>query len=54
MDVDGDVEGKLAQQFGCMGTVDREVLVREFQRILGPQQELSPQHCAFFLDMNNW
>ena len=52
MDVDGDVDGHLAQAFGCMGTVDREVLIRQFQQILG--RDLTADSCAFFLDMNNW
>lgn len=52
MDVDSDIDGQLMQQFLSMGTQDREVLVTEFQRLLGNQ--LNPSACAFFLDMNNW
>jgi hypothetical protein len=54
MDVDGDVDGTLAQAFGCMGTNDREVLVRQFQQLLGENHQVSADSCAFFLDMNNW
>jgi hypothetical protein len=54
MDVDGDVDGSLAQAFGCMGTVDREVLIRQFQCVLGDDHPVSAESCAFFLDMNNW
>jgi len=35
-----------------MATTDREVLIAEFQRLLG--NKLSDAGCAFFLDMNNW
>jgi len=52
MDVDGDVDSQLLQQFSSMATNDREVLIAEFQRLLGNQ--LSDTGCAFFLDMNNW
>jgi hypothetical protein len=52
MDVDGDVDSQLLQQFSSMATTDREVLIAEFQRLLGNQ--ISMADCAFFLDMNNW
>ena len=52
MDVDGDVDSQLLQQFSSMATTDREVLIAEFQRLLG--NRLSDAGCAFFLDMNNW
>lgn len=52
MDVDNDIDGQLMQQFLSMGTQDREVLVNEFQKLLGNQ--LNPAACTFFLDMNNW
>jgi hypothetical protein len=51
MDVD-DVDGQLAQQLGCLGTNDREVLIAQFQQITG--HPIDQQSCAFFLDMNNW
>nr|XP_033775323.1 protein ILRUN isoform X3 [Geotrypetes seraphini] len=50
MDVDLDPE--LMQKFSCMGTTDKDVLISEFQRLLGFQ--LNPAGCAFFLDMTNW
>ncbi|XP_069094931.1 protein ILRUN isoform X2 [Pleurodeles waltl] len=50
MDVDLDPE--LMQKFSCLGTTDKDVLIGEFQRLLGFQ--LNPAGCAFFLDMTNW
>ncbi|XP_023394257.1 protein ILRUN isoform X3 [Pteropus medius] len=50
MDVDLDPE--LMQKFSCLGTTDKDVLISEFQRLLGFQ--LNPAGCAFFLDMTNW
>ncbi|XP_020338456.1 protein ILRUN isoform X1 [Oncorhynchus kisutch] len=50
MDIDLDPE--LMQKFNCMGTTDKDVLISEFQRLLGFQ--LNPAGCAFFLDMTNW
>ncbi|XP_014671654.1 PREDICTED: uncharacterized protein C6orf106 homolog [Priapulus caudatus] len=52
MDVDGDVDQQLLQQFSSLGTTDKDVLIAEFQKLLGHQ--LNPAGCAFFLDMNNW
>ncbi|KAL4225485.1 hypothetical protein ACF0H5_016175 [Mactra antiquata] len=52
MDVDNDLDGQLLQQFSSLGTTDKEVLIAEFQKLLGNQ--LNPAGCAFFLDMNNW
>jgi len=52
MDVDNDVDGSLLQQLASLGTTDKEVLIAEFQKLLGNQ--LNPAGCAFFLDMNNW
>jgi len=56
MEVDGEVDGKLAQQFGCMGTSDKESLIMQFRQILNGSQdaEINYDACAFFLDMNNW
>ncbi|KAJ8299166.1 hypothetical protein KUTeg_023226 [Tegillarca granosa] len=53
MDVDNELEGKLLQQFSSLGTTDKEVLISEFQRLLGPNQ-ITAKGCEFFLDMNNW
>ncbi len=52
MDVDSDIDSQLLQQFSSMGTQDKDVLIAEFQRLLG--NSLNPNCCAFFLDMNNW
>lgn len=48
-----DTEANLLLQFQCMGTNDRDALINEFQRLLGPNN-LQPEACAFFLEMNNW
>lgn len=52
MDVDSDFDQNLLQQFSCMGTTDREVLISQLQKLIGNQ--LNADGCAFFLDMNNW
>lgn len=52
MDVDNEIDAQLLQQFSSMGTTDKDVLISEFQKLLGHQ--LNPAGCAFFLDMNNW
>ncbi|CAG11834.1 unnamed protein product [Tetraodon nigroviridis] len=49
---DMDVDAELMQKFRCMGTTDKDVLISEFQKLLGFQ--LNPAGCAFFLDMTNW
>jgi len=49
-----DVDGDLARALSCMGTNDREVLIRQFQQVLGEHHNVSADSCAFFLDMNNW
>uniref|UniRef100_A0A8C4REW9 Protein ILRUN n=1 Tax=Erpetoichthys calabaricus TaxID=27687 RepID=A0A8C4REW9_ERPCA len=50
MDVDLDPE--FMQKFSCMGTTDKDVLISEFQRLLGFQLNLVG--CTFFLHMTNW
>jgi len=52
MDVDNDIDSQLLQQFSSMATQDKDVLIAEFQKMLG--NEMNPAGCAFFLDMNNW
>ncbi|KAK0060293.1 protein ILRUN [Biomphalaria pfeifferi] len=53
MDVDiDDFDGKLLDQFRSLGTTDRDVLIAQFQSLLG--NKLNRESCAFFLDMNNW
>jgi len=48
-----DLESALLQQFSCMSTNNKDDLIRDFQRLLAPNQ-LSPEGCAFFLSMANW
>ncbi|CAJ0947041.1 unnamed protein product, partial [Mesorhabditis belari] len=48
-----EVDNILSQQMSCMVTNDKEALVREFQKIIG-DHSLTPETCAFFLDMSNW
>ncbi|XP_028309038.1 uncharacterized protein C6orf106 homolog [Gouania willdenowi] len=50
--MDLDLDQDLMQKFSCMGTTDKDILISEFQRLLGFQ--LNPAGCAFFLDMTNW
>lgn len=50
---DKDLESSLLQQFSCMSTSNKEDLIKEFQRLLVPN-ELNADGCIFFLDMNNW
>ncbi|XP_034447929.1 protein ILRUN-like [Hippoglossus hippoglossus] len=52
MELDLDLDQELMQKFSCMGTTDKDILISEFQRLLGFQ--LNPAGCAFFLDMTNW
>ncbi|XP_065352987.1 protein ILRUN [Cloeon dipterum] len=51
MEVDGDVDQDLLQQFSCMGTTDKDILISQLQKLVG---NLSQTAAAFFLDMNNW
>lgn len=52
VDTDGDIDARLLQLFSSLGTTDKDVLIGEFQRLIGNQ--LNPTSCAFFLDMTNW
>ncbi|VDN19409.1 unnamed protein product [Gongylonema pulchrum] len=54
MDIDGDVNGSLSQALSCMATDDRDVIVKQFQQIIGDSHYAPPEACAFFLDMNSW
>lgn len=47
-----DLESKLLEQFRIMGTNDKDVLIGEFQKLLGGSQNYTT--CQFFLEMNNW
>nr|XP_039273589.1 protein ILRUN-like isoform X2 [Styela clava] len=46
------IENSLLSRFQAMGTTDKDVLISQFQSLLGFQ--LNPAGCAFFLDMTNW
>lgn len=46
------IDNSLLSRFQAMGTTDRDVLISQFQSLLGFQ--LNPAGCAFFLDMTNW
>ncbi|CAG4951284.1 unnamed protein product [Parnassius apollo] len=57
MDVDGsaipgEIDQNLLLQFSCMNTTDREELIVQMQRLLGPS--LNYNTASFFLDMSNW
>ena len=52
MDVDNEVDQILLQQFSCMGTTDKDELVKQLQMLVG--NNLNEAAAAFFLDMNNW
>lgn len=63
MDIDGtsmpgqgsgeiDIDQNLLLQFSCMNTTDREELIRQMQKLLGPT--ISHNTATFFLDMSNW
>lgn len=54
MDVDNDstVDNSLLLQFNCMGTTDREDLVKQLLKLAG--EHVNPTTAAFFLEMNNW
>lgn len=47
-----DLEQSLLQQFSCLGTTDKEELVKQLQKLIGSQ--LNETTASFFLDMNNW
>lgn len=52
MDVDNDIDQILLHQFSCMGTTDKDDLVKQLQMIVGHQ--LNSNAASFFLEMNNW
>lgn len=47
-----DLEQSLLQQFSCLGTTDKDDLVRQLQKFIG--NSLNETTASFFLDMNNW
>ncbi|XP_031783809.1 protein ILRUN [Nasonia vitripennis] len=52
MDVD-ELDQHLLQQFSCLGTTDKDDLVKQMQKVLVGNQ-LNEAAAAFLLDMNNW
>ena len=53
MEVDEpDVDSLLLQQFSCMGTTDRDVLISQFHKLVG--DAANERNAAFYLEMNNW
>ncbi|KAH9641890.1 hypothetical protein HF086_011640 [Spodoptera exigua] len=56
MDIDGSSVGEIDQnlllQFSCMNTTDRDELINQMQRLLGPSMNYNT--ASFFLDMSNW
>ncbi|XP_034184793.1 protein ILRUN [Osmia lignaria lignaria] len=53
MNMDNDLDQHLLHQFSCLGTTDKEDLVKQLQRLL-PGSQLNETTATFFLDMNNW
>ncbi|CAL4160420.1 unnamed protein product, partial [Meganyctiphanes norvegica] len=52
MEVDEDLEAGLLRQFNCMGTTDKEVLIKELQGLVG--SHLNEHSARFYLDMTDW
>lgn len=54
MDVDNNdlVDQHLLQQFSCMGTTDKDELIKQLQKLAG--DSINASTASFFLDMNNW
>ncbi|KAL0273280.1 UNVERIFIED_CONTAM: hypothetical protein PYX00_005989 [Menopon gallinae] len=50
MDADNDVDQTLLLQFSCMGTTDKDELVKQLKAVVG----LNDNAASFFLEMNNW
>lgn len=53
MNVDNDLDQHLLRQFSCLGTTDKDDLVKQLQRLLAGSH-LNEATATFFLDMNNW
>ncbi|XP_076630544.1 protein ILRUN [Colletes latitarsis] len=53
MNVDNDLDQHLLRQFSCLGTTDKDDLVKQLQKLLAGSQ-LNEATATFFLDMNNW
>lgn len=53
MNVDNELDPHLLRQFSCLGTTDRDDLVKQLQKLLAGC-DLSDATATFFLEMNNW
>ncbi|XP_015430574.1 PREDICTED: uncharacterized protein C6orf106 homolog [Dufourea novaeangliae] len=53
MNVDNDLDQHLLREFSCLGTTDKDDLVKQLQSMLAGSQ-LNETTARFFLDMNNW
>lgn len=53
MDLNNDLDQHLLHQFSCLGTTDKDDLVKQLQKLLA-DSHLNETTAAFFLDMNNW
>lgn len=52
MDVDNDpVDQNLLLQFTCLGTTDRDELVKQFKELI---DKVSDHVASFYLEMHNW
>ncbi|XP_043239249.1 protein ILRUN-like [Amphibalanus amphitrite] len=52
MEVDESDVDSVLQQFSCMGTTDRDVLISQFHKLVG--DGANERDAAFYLEMNNW
>lgn len=53
MDVDNDpIDQNLLLQFTCLGTTDRDDLVKQFKELI--DNRIDDTTASFFLEMNNW
>lgn len=46
------VDQCLLQQFSCLGTTDKDELIKQLQKLAG--DNINASTASFFLDMNNW
>ncbi|XP_020288242.1 uncharacterized protein C6orf106 homolog [Pseudomyrmex gracilis] len=53
MDLNNDLDQHLLHQFSCLGTTDKDDLVKQLQKLLAGSH-LNEATAEFFLDMNNW
>ncbi|XP_076236858.1 protein ILRUN [Calliopsis andreniformis] len=53
MNANNDLDQHLLQQFSCLGTTDKDDLVKQLQKLLAGSH-LNKATATFFLDMNNW